>query len=140
MQEDQNVDVVRRAYEAFGRGDIQTLLGTCDENIDWITPGPAELPTAGHRRGRQEVARFFQELNDVFQVEQFTPRDFIAQGERVVVCGEEVARVRSTGKTIEITWAHVFELKDGQIVRFHEYLDTAPAVDALREAAAAAQA
>lgn len=133
-----NVDIVRRGYEAFGRGDLDTLLSLFDENIDWVTPGPPELPTAGHRRGRQEVAGFFKTLNDVFQVDRFEPKEFIEQGDRVVALGDETVRVRSTGRTVEFAWAHVFEVRDGKIVRFHEYGDTAPAVAELRAAQAVA--
>ena len=140
MEQNPNVDLVRRGYEAFGRGDLDALLGLFDENIEWNTPGPPELPTAGHRRGRQEIARFFQTLNDVFQIDQFTPRQFIAQDDRVVVTGDEVARARSTGKVVNVEWAHVFEIRNGLVVTFNEYFDTSAAVAALQESPATAGA
>jgi ketosteroid isomerase-like protein len=140
MPHNQNLDVIKRGYDAFGRGDINELLGLLDENIDWITPGPSDLPTAGHRHGRQEVAAFFQILNDIFQIELFTPRQFIAEGDRVVVTGDEVARIRSAGTTVEYVWAHVFELKDGRVVRFQEYGDMTRTVAAIRDAAAVGRA
>ena len=133
-----NLDIVRRGYEAFGRGDMDTLLSLFDEDIDWVTPGPLELPTAGHRRGRQEVAGFFKTLNDAFEVERFEPKEFIEQGDRVVALGEETVRVRNTGRSVEFVWAHVFEVRNGKIVSFHEYGDTAPVVAELRAAHAVA--
>lgn len=133
-----NVDIVRRGYEAFGRGDMDALLSLFDENIDWITPGPPDLPTAGHRRGRLEVAGFFKALNDAFEIQRFEPKEFIEQGDRVVVLGEETVRVRSTGRAVEFIWAHVFEVRDGKVVSFHEYGDTEPAVAELRAAHAVA--
>jgi ketosteroid isomerase-like protein len=51
MTED-NLDVIRQGYEAFGRGDINALLESFDEQIQWITPGPPELATSGNRTGR----------------------------------------------------------------------------------------
>jgi ketosteroid isomerase-like protein len=137
MQENQNVEIVRRAYEAFGRGDMEALLSTFDEQVEWITPGAPDLPTAGRRQGRTEVAGFFKTLGDMVEIEQFVPREFIAQGDHVVVIGDEVARLRSNGKRIEVAWCHVSQIKDGRIVSFHEYFDTAPVVEALREKAAA---
>lgn len=135
-----NIDVVTRGYSAFGRGDLDALLNLFDENIEWVTPGPPDLPTSGVRHGRKEVAQFFQTLNEHFQVEQFLPREFIADGDRVVVTGDEVARLRSTGKVITLKWAHVFGMKNGLVVTFQEYFDTCAAVEAVREAAAAARA
>jgi ketosteroid isomerase-like protein len=133
-----NSDIVRRGYEAFGRGDLDTLLSLFDENIDWMTPGPPELPTAGRRRGRQEVAGFFKALGDSFEVQRFEPKEYIEQGDRVVVLGEEIISVKgTTGQRLELMWAHVFELRDGKIVRFREYGDTGPAVAAFNAAHAA---
>ena len=125
MSEQQNIEIVRRGYEAFGHGDMNTLLGLFDEQIEWISPGPADLPTAGRRTGRQQIAEFFTVLNDTFEIQRFEPREFIAQGDRVVVTGIDTSRVKATGKVIEGEWAHIFTLKDGKVVRFQEYQDTA---------------
>lgn len=134
MSEQQNIEIVRRGYEAFGHGDMNTLLGLFDEQIEWISPGPADLPTAGRRTGRQQTAEFFTVLNDTFEIQRFEPREFIAQGDRVVVTGIDTSRVKATGKVIEGEWAHIFTLKDGKVVRFQEYQDTAEAVVELRAA------
>ena len=140
MQSNSNVEIVRRGYEAFGRGDLETLMSLFAEDITWTTPGPPELPTSGRRRGHQEVAGFFQTLNMHFQIDQFTPRQFIAEGDKVVVTGDELARSRRTGRPITVEWCHIFELRDGKVVAFNEYFDTWAAVEAMREKAAAAGA
>jgi uncharacterized protein len=136
MSEQQNVDVVRRGYEAFGRGDLDTMLKLFDENIEWISPGPAELPTAGTRRGRQQVAEFFKAVNEVFEIQRFEPKAFIAEGDRVIVLGDDTSRIKATGKVLDSEWAHAFTLRDGLVVAFHEYIDTAAVVAELQEAAA----
>jgi ketosteroid isomerase-like protein len=135
MSEQQNVDVVRRAYEAFGRGDIEALLNLLDDNIEWSAPGPADLPTAGRRRGRQQVAEFFKALNENFEFDRFEPTTFIAQGEHVVVLGEETYRIRRTGTAITAQWAHAAVVRHGRIVTFTDYADVSATVDALRAAA-----
>jgi uncharacterized protein len=134
MNEQQNVDIVRRGYDAFGRGDLDSLLALFDENIEWISSGPADLPTAGTRRGREQVRDFFKAVNDVFDIQRFEPQTFIAQGDRVVVLGEDSSRVKATGKIIDGQWAHVFTLDGGKIVGFREYVDTAAVVAELHAA------
>ena len=57
---EENLDVIRRGYEAFGRGDINALLESFDDEILWVTPGPRELATSGNRTGRQAVAAVCQ--------------------------------------------------------------------------------
>ena len=137
MNENDNVEVVRRGYDAFGRGDINGLLALFDEQIEWVSSGPPELPISGRRVGHQAVAEFFTSVNDLFEIQRFEPKDFIAQGERVVVLGQETSRVKATGKVLDADWAHVFTLRNGKVVAFQEYIDTAAVVAELRAAHAA---
>ena len=137
MTEDQNVAVVQRAYDAFGRGDIKGLLALLDENIPWDTPGPADLPTAGNRRGHGAVADFFQTIGTVVDILRFEPQTFVAQGDLVVVLGRETSRVKATGNSVEFEWVHVFTVRDGKVVAFKEYGDVSAIVAEVRAAKAA---
>jgi ketosteroid isomerase-like protein len=132
MSEQQNIEIVQRGYEAFGRGDIETLMTLLDRDVQWDTPGPAELPTSGRRRGLEQVRGFFHTLNETFEIQRFEPKTFLSQGEIVVVLGDDTARIRATGKMIVTPWVHAFTLKDGKVTRFQEYLDTAPFVAELQ--------
>ncbi len=134
MSEQQNLEIVRRGYEAFGRGDIDALLELLDENVEWVSPGPPDMPTAGRHHGREAVRAFFGAINETFEIQQFAPGTFVAQGDHVVVLGKDVARVKATDKVITEPWAHAFELRNGKIVRFQEYLDTSASVTELRAA------
>lgn len=134
MSEQENLDIVRRGYEAFGRGDLDGLVRLFDENIEWTSPGPEDLPTSGTRRGAAAVRDFFGSVGALFQFERFEPREFIAQGDRVIVLGEDRARLKATGNVIDGEWAHSFTLRNGKIVNFKEYLDTSAVVLQLRAA------
>lgn len=136
MNEQQNLEVVRRGYEAFGRADIEALLRLFDEHIEWVSPGPAELATSGRRRGRQAVADFFNSVNDVFEIQRFEPKEFIAQGDRVIVLGDNTSRIKATGAVLDSEWVHVFTVKNATITAFHEYADTAAVVAELHAAQA----
>ena len=61
----QNIELAKAGYAAFGRGDIRGLLSLLDAGIEWKTPGAADLPTAGNRRGHAEVGEFFRVLNEL---------------------------------------------------------------------------
>ena len=138
MNEQKNIEIIKRGYDAFGRGDIDGLLSIFDQNIEWETPGPSELATAGKRRGHQQVREFFKAVDDVFEIQRFEPKSFVAQGDQVVVLGEDTARVKATGKVIEEAWAHAFTVKGDKVVRFQEYLDTSSTVAELKAAHARA--
>lgn len=136
MSEQQNVDVVRKGYEAFGRGDIDGLLEQLDPDVEWRTPGPEDLPTAGQRRGHAAVQEFFQTLAGLLEIQRFEPKQFIAQDEMVVVTGDDTSRVKATGTTLEIRFVHVFTVRNGKVVAFDEYVDTSALVADLRSAQA----
>lgn len=131
---ERNSDIVRRGYEAFGRGDLNGLLENLDHNVEWTTPGPSHLATAGRRRGHEEVKAFFGLLSETYEFEKFDPHTFIEQGNRVVVLGDDVVKVKATGTVITEAWAHVFTLENGKVVAFQEYIDTAAIVAELQMA------
>jgi ketosteroid isomerase-like protein len=48
MSEQQNVQLVQQAYDAFKRADIPGVLKTLSENLDWFIPGSQDaIPSAG---------------------------------------------------------------------------------------------
>jgi uncharacterized protein len=132
MSEQDNSEVVRKAYENFKTGDIESLLNQMSEDIDWRLPDIAGVPFAGARRGRGGVAEFFSTLADAQDVVGFEPREFVAQGDKVVALGNYQWRVKKNGREYGGDWAHVFTVRDGKIVGFHEYMDTAPAEAAFK--------
>jgi uncharacterized protein len=89
------------------------------------------IPWAGTRHGREGVAEFFSLIGDTLEFEQFEPREFVAQGDTVVVLGYERSLVKPTGHTFEQEWAHVYTLRGGKIAKFRAFEDTAAHVVAL---------
>jgi len=128
-----NTQLVQQAYEHFQTGNIQALLSLCAGDIVWQLPEIAHVPFAGKRHSREQVGQFFTSLGEEQDVLAFEPKEFIAQGDEVVVLGHYAWRVKSTGRKFEADWAHVFTVHEGQIVRFQEYTDTAAAAAAYRK-------
>jgi ketosteroid isomerase-like protein len=107
MSEQTNAEVIRHAYEAFGRGDVVAVLDLLIDDVDWALQGPSVIPWAGPGRGREAVAEFFSLLGENLEFERFEPRAFVAQGDTVVVLGDERSLVKPTGRAFEQEWAHV---------------------------------
>jgi ketosteroid isomerase-like protein len=133
----QNISLVQSGYAAFGRGDIPAFLSILDADIEWKTPGPAHLPFAGTRRGPAQVGEFFGLLVSIVEFEHFEPQSFIADGDKVVVTGIEKYKVKATGASLSGDWCHVFTVRNGKVVAFHEYLDTAALAAELKAVPAA---
>jgi uncharacterized protein len=137
MTPEQNTGVVQQAYANFRKGDIESLLDLMSDTIEWELPELAGVPTAGKRQGRAGVADFFSKLGETQSMVKFEPREFVAQGDKVVVLGRYTWQVKSNRGEFTSDWAHVFTLKNGKIVRFQEYTDTAAISRAYAYSAAA---
>jgi ketosteroid isomerase-like protein len=137
MQETQNTKIVQDAYAAFGRGDIATILGLLSEQVVWkgVYGAAAHVPTSGERHGRAAVAEFFKQVADNVEFSSFEPREFVATGNKVVALGHYRATT-PIRKTFDADFAMVFTLKDGQVVEFQEFTDSA-AINAAYAIAAA---
>jgi ketosteroid isomerase-like protein len=126
-----NAKIVQDAYAAFERGDVPAVLASCSADVQWMVPGDPELiPAAGRHEGVSGVATFFSTLAQTQDVESFEPRQFIAQGDTVIALGDYRWRIKKTGKTFASPFAHVFTVRDGKVVAFHEFSDTAVVRDA----------
>jgi uncharacterized protein len=85
MSSDDNIKLVRTAYEAFGRGDIPAVLDLIDDDCDWGVEASAQIaPYSGIRHGTSEILAFFQELGSTFTVERFEPSVIVGDGEDVL--------------------------------------------------------
>jgi ketosteroid isomerase-like protein len=136
MSESQNVELMKAAYAAFDRGDIAALLEMNAPDVEWNWPAVKEIPQSGPRKGRAQVAQFFETLLAVEDPVSLERREFTAQGDRVVVLGSYTARAKATGRTWESEFVHVWTIRNGQIGRLDIQYNTAAAVDAYRAVAA----
>ena len=57
MEEHANILLLRRAYDAFGQGDMATLREVFAEDIVWHVPRRSLI--SGHHRGRDAVLGVF---------------------------------------------------------------------------------
>ncbi|HVQ12411.1 MAG TPA: nuclear transport factor 2 family protein [Vicinamibacterales bacterium] len=126
MQETQNTKVVQDAYAAFGRGDVQGILDRLDDGIVWkgvYGAGP-HVPTSGERRGKAQVGEFFKQVAQTVNFSRFEPKEFIATGDKVVALGHYTATT-TIGKKFDSDFAMVFTVRNGRVIEFQEFTDSA---------------
>ncbi|HEY2647198.1 MAG TPA: nuclear transport factor 2 family protein [Candidatus Acidoferrales bacterium] len=137
MGAQENVQVVKDGYAAFSRGDVPGLLALLAEDVEWHIPGTG-LPLAGTYRGHDGVANFFQKLSQEADILDFQPREFVADGDRVMVIGWERSKVKATGRTAEVDWVMSFTVRNGKVSIFREFSDTKAIADGYATSVAAA--
>jgi hypothetical protein len=130
MEENENVQLIKSLFEVFGKGDIPTVLGMLDEQVEWKSPVTKVIHRdtvswASPRNSPGEVAQFFKELGENMVPEPFHIHGYVAQGDTVVVEGSNKGKVRSTNRAYEHDWVMIFKVSDGKIKSCHHYYDTA---------------
>jgi ketosteroid isomerase-like protein len=140
MDVQENTRLVQQAYEKFGAGDVEGFVNSLDSEIEWIVPAMESVPFAGTWRGREGVKKFLRKLAETQEVVEFTPEQFVAQGNTVIVLGRFVMRVKATNRESASDWAHVWTIAAGKIAHFREYVDTAAVSHAHHTASRSRQA
>ena len=114
-EQEQNIELVKKGYEAFTAGDIDTVMSLFNDNIEWVQPGDSAI--SGTYHGKAELGQFIRRLAE--KSTTATPHRFLADGDTVVMLGETTA----DNETSEA--AQVFTLRNGKTVRSQVYGDTA---------------
>ena len=134
MSERNNTAIAQQAYDNFKKGDIQALLNLMSDDIIWELPEIEDVPIAGSRSGRDAVGEFFAMMARDQDVIVFEPREFVADGDKVVALGHYQWRVRDTDREFATDFVHVFTIRNGKIVAFREHFDTAAVASAYQKA------
>jgi len=120
-----STEVVKGIYDAFGRGDVPSVLGALDPGIEWREAEGFHYADRNPYVGPMAVAEgVFQGL--VSDVDNFTvvPQSFTDGGDTIVVEGRYRGTMRATGTPVDTQFAHVWRLRNGKVVRFQQYTDT----------------
>jgi uncharacterized protein len=118
MGADENAAIIRRGYEAFNSGDMETLTEIFDEGAVWHSAGRSSL--AGDYQGRDATFAYFgrlgQETGGTFRAEL---QHLFADDERVV--GIQRATAERDGKHLDVDACLLFRLKDGRVTEGWEH-------------------
>ena len=119
MAAKEDAELIRRGYEAFNKGDMETLTELFDENAVWHTPGNSSV--AGDHEGREAAfalfGRYGGETGGTFKAEL---RYVLADDDGHAV-GIHHNSAERDGKQLDVDCALVFEIKDGRVVDGREH-------------------
>jgi ketosteroid isomerase-like protein len=118
----QNVQAVKDFFTAIGGGDGRALLELLAEDVEWIIPGK-DWPLAGTHRGHSGVVDLLETASRSLETST-EPREFIAEGDRVLVIGIATGKVKATNKPFEDDWIFAITVRDGKLTAIREYVDT----------------
>ena len=126
MADHPNAELVRRGYDAFSKGDMDTINEIFADDIVWHIPGRS--PLAGDYKGKNEVFGFFGQLAErsggTFSLDV---HDILGNDEHVVAMTQE--RAERGGQSLDVHGVHVWHVRDGKAVEFWGVTDDAYAED-----------
>lgn len=129
--EARNVEILKVAYDSWSKskgGSVDEWMKVCAANIAFgsLAQGAAE----GARyltayNNRDALKGYFDGIARDWDMVDWTTKNFIAQGDRVVALVQCTWKFKKTGKVVSTPKCDVWRMKDGKAVEFYEYYDTA---------------
>ncbi|MBA4182581.1 MAG: nuclear transport factor 2 family protein [Acidobacteria bacterium] len=123
---EKNLDVTKKIYEAFNRGDFSAVLELFAPTVEWVAAENSPLGDKSPYRGLSEVRDgVFARIAAGLPGLKIEPDElFTAGDEKVVMLGYYDGVFKATGKPIHAQVAHVWTFFGGKVVKFQQYTDT----------------
>jgi ketosteroid isomerase-like protein len=120
---DSIIDGIRRAYEAFSRGDIQSAVNAVEMAPDILWVEPPEFYAGGTYHGRQGVADYLTKSREASEQLQSLPEEILEVGDRIVVFVHFQAWPLGGDLMREGHIADVYTVQNGCVVQMQAYSD-----------------
>ena len=118
---EENVEIVREAAAAFNRGDLDAWLQYAADDIDHRAVEGA-LDDQGPIQGKDAVRAYLDDWVGTFDDFRSEPVELIEAGEDKVIAMTRISgRAKHSGVEIDMTYAALYTIRDGKIVRGREY-------------------
>ncbi|MEM7698220.1 MAG: nuclear transport factor 2 family protein [Verrucomicrobiota bacterium] len=135
MSTESDRDNLRHGYSLWAAADpagVEFFLGMVSDQVDWGSLGEGRLGMefSQRRSGREEVLGYFQDIAANWELVSYQVHEIVSEGDRHVAICECAWKHRATGKVVETPKVDTYKMKDGKIVEFREYYDTAKTVAA----------
>ncbi|HYH14614.1 MAG TPA: nuclear transport factor 2 family protein [Flavisolibacter sp.] len=116
--------VIQQAFTDFANGNITAIVNACADDVVFGTYSNPYARPSGNYFGKEGVIEFFKQIDESTRMELFEPREFITQGDRVIVLGHQTATIKHTGKRIDQEWCMSFTVRNGKIQHYFDYGDS----------------
>jgi len=123
----ENVEIVRAAYDAFNRGDRDAAFRDMHPDFEFAMP---HAPNPGPHRGRKEARARMEDGVAAYEAVSYDLDDLRESGEQVVAVIRVRVRPKGTTAEIENHVGHVWTLRDGKAVSLHLFPNREQALEA----------
>jgi uncharacterized protein len=124
----ENVELVRRCFDLFGRGEMEAVLQYVDPAIETIE-GP-EIPGSASYRGHAGLAEAYRHWAGQWNDFRVDLEELIDAGSDVVAITRHHGTGRASGVTVAALVAYIFTVRDGKLARMRIFNTRSEAVQA----------
>ena len=125
-----NVATIRGVYNSFARRDFSRM--PFDPQIEWIEPDVEGLQSRGTHHGPEAVIKeIFEPCLDRLDNFRLQCDQYLNAGDQVVVTGHFLGQGKDTENELNAPFAHIWTLRNGKVISFQNYTDTANWLQAL---------
>jgi ketosteroid isomerase-like protein len=127
----ENVEIVRAAFEAFLEGDQEKTAQLVDPALEFHgTIGGLQEGQIAH--GQSQIDQTFESEDlEAWEERRLEPEEFIDAGDDVVVLLHEYRRGKGSGVELETETAVVVTVSGGRVARIQGYMDREAALAAV---------
>ena len=115
---DDDIELVRAAYAAFARGDIDAAVADLADDVDWVEPD--EIPDGGRHDGRQAVWRYLRASRDRWA--ELVSEPAVSREGDLVVAEHHVHGTLVDGTPNEFVISDVYTVVGGVVVAMHAHV------------------
>jgi ketosteroid isomerase-like protein len=121
--------VVRAAYAAWNRGDLDAVLESMHPDIE-VTQD-SRIPGAITAAGKSAARAWLESFDETWEHFELALEEIVEAGEAVAVVALISARGKASGVSVEQRVGHVLTMRDGQTIRWQSYMTPEEALEAV---------
>lgn len=115
---------VKGFYATAARGEMNVLFEALAPTIEWREAENSPFASGNPYVGPEAVGKLLANIGEEIEGLAIVPMNVIDGGDSVVVEGRYKGKIRETGNVMDAQFAHVWQFRDGKVVRFQQYTDT----------------
>jgi ketosteroid isomerase-like protein len=126
----ENSEALKRGYEAFNSGDVETVSALFTDDISWKGPNSDGMPMSGMNEGKDAVLQALGQIGEKFERFQVSPDEMVEEGDTIVVLSHLDGKTKS-GNQVKLPGVEIWRMSDGKATRVQSLVDTAELAKAL---------
>lgn len=123
---DTNKLALRRALEAYARGEVEPIKALASDHIVWTTNAmPGHYRFGGKHSGRAGMTESLAIIAAEYAITRYVVREMVAEGDVIWTTVDFGATYRKSGAKVDVILVSRWQFAEGKIVAFTEFFDSA---------------